>query len=77
MVWGDIDRDQSEEANRLAASILGRDSALPVRVDAPRLIERLRAHYRDAQRRRVPSRLPEQIFERSRGDVASVSRGGG
>lgn len=49
MVWGDIDREQSEEANRLAAPILGRDLALPVRVDAPRLIERLRAHYRDEE----------------------------
>jgi hypothetical protein len=45
MVWGDIDRGQAEEARRMAAPILGRELPLPVRVDAPRLIERLRARY--------------------------------
>ncbi|WP_437621747.1 hypothetical protein [Sorangium sp. So ce1151] len=43
MVWGDIDRGQAEEARRLAAPLLGRELPLPVRVDASRLIERLRA----------------------------------
>ncbi|WP_437674774.1 hypothetical protein [Sorangium sp. So ce131] len=45
MVWGDIDRGQAEEARRLSAPILGRELSLPVRVDASRLIERLRARY--------------------------------
>ncbi|XXT16984.1 hypothetical protein WME94_42810 [Sorangium sp. So ce429] len=45
MVWGGIDRGQAEEARRHAAPILGRELSLPVRVDAPRLIERLRARY--------------------------------
>jgi hypothetical protein len=45
MVWGDIDRGQAEEARRLAAPILGREVPLPVRVDAPRLLERLGAVY--------------------------------
>jgi hypothetical protein len=45
MAGGDIDRGQAEEARRLAAPILGRELPLPVRVDAPRLIERLRARY--------------------------------
>lgn len=45
MVWGDIDRGQAEETRRMAAPLLGRELTLPVRVDAPRLIERLRAHY--------------------------------
>ncbi|WP_437982568.1 hypothetical protein [Sorangium sp. So ce117] len=45
MVWGDIDRGQAEEARRLAAPLLGRELPLPVRVDASRLIERLRARY--------------------------------
>ncbi|WP_437811696.1 hypothetical protein [Sorangium sp. So ce1078] len=45
MVWGDIDRGQAEQARRLAAPILGRELSLPVRVDASRLVERLRAGY--------------------------------
>lgn len=45
MVWGDIDRGQAEEARRMAAPILGRELPLPVRVDAARLLERLRARY--------------------------------
>ena len=45
MVWGDIDRADAERARRIAAPILGRELALPVRVDALRLIERLRAVY--------------------------------
>ncbi|WP_437946492.1 hypothetical protein WME98_37355 [Sorangium sp. So ce296] len=45
MVWGNIDREDAEEARRLSAPILGRELPLPVRVDGPRLIERLRARY--------------------------------
>ncbi|WP_437796329.1 hypothetical protein [Sorangium sp. So ce693] len=45
MVWGEIDRGQVEQARRLSAPLLGRELPLPVRVDAPRLIERLRARY--------------------------------
>ena len=49
MVRGDIDRGQAEAARRMAEPILGRPLPLPVRVDAPRLIERLRAGFhRDA-----------------------------
>jgi hypothetical protein len=51
MVWGDIDRGQAEEARRLAAPILGREVPLPVRVDAPRLLERLGALARAPVRR--------------------------
>jgi hypothetical protein len=46
MVWGNIDRGQAEEARRMAAPILGREMPLPIRVDAPRLIERLRADFK-------------------------------
>jgi len=42
MVSGDIDRGQAKEAARLAGPILKRVLPLPVRVDAPRLIVRLR-----------------------------------
>ncbi len=45
MAWGDIDRGQAEEARRMAAPLLGRELPLPVRVDAPRLLERLRERY--------------------------------
>ncbi|MBK9258898.1 MAG: hypothetical protein IPM54_03595 [Polyangiaceae bacterium] len=47
MVWGDIDKGQAERAGRMAKRFLGRELRLPVRVDAPRLIERLRSHYDD------------------------------
>ncbi len=45
MVGGDIDRGQAKEAAHLAEPILKRRLVLPVRVDAPRLIERLKASY--------------------------------
>lgn len=45
MVYGNIDRGQAEEARRMAAPLLGRELPLPVRVDAERLADRLRAHY--------------------------------
>lgn len=41
-VSGDIDRDDAETARRMAAPLVGRELALPVVVDAARLIERLR-----------------------------------
>lgn len=41
-VSGDIDRDDAEIARRMAAPILGRELLLPVSVDAPRLVERMR-----------------------------------
>jgi hypothetical protein len=41
MVHGDIDREQAEAARRWAETVLGRPIALPVRVDAWRLVERL------------------------------------
>lgn len=41
-VSGDIDRDDAEVARRMAAPILRRELPLPVCVDAPRLIERMR-----------------------------------
>jgi hypothetical protein len=43
MVHGDIDRDLAEAARRWASGVLGRPVALPVRVDAWRLVERLGA----------------------------------
>lgn len=45
MVHGTIDRGQAEEARRMAAPLLGRELPLPVRVDAERLADRLRARY--------------------------------
>lgn len=45
MVWGDIDTAQAEMVQRMAEPILGRKLPLPVRVDAPRLMERLQGHY--------------------------------
>jgi hypothetical protein len=41
MVHGNFDREQAEAARRWAEGVLGRPIALPVRVDAWRLVERL------------------------------------
>jgi hypothetical protein len=45
VVSGDIDRAQAEEARRMAEPILGRQLALPVRVDVARLMARLGEHF--------------------------------
>ena len=41
MVHGEVEREQAEAARRWAEGVLGRPIALPVRVDAWRLVERL------------------------------------
>jgi hypothetical protein len=43
LAGGDIDRGQAETARALAESVVGRPIALPVMVDAPRLLTRLSA----------------------------------
>lgn len=45
VVSGDIDRAQAEAARNMAQPILGRELALPVRVDAARLLARLGEHF--------------------------------
>jgi hypothetical protein len=45
LVSGHFDREQAEGARRWAKGILGRSLALPVRVDAFRLVERLGKHF--------------------------------
>jgi hypothetical protein len=45
MVHGEVDRDQADAARRWAEGVLGRPIALPVRVDAWRLVERLGARF--------------------------------
>ncbi len=45
LVSGRFDREQAEVARRWASSVLGRAVALPVRVDAWRLVERLSPHF--------------------------------
>ncbi|MGC4065700.1 MAG: hypothetical protein QM784_13840 [Polyangiaceae bacterium] len=54
MVWGDIDAGQAEQAARMAAPILNRTLALPIRVDVPRLLERLGEAF-------APAELPEAL----------------
>ncbi len=46
LVSGSFDREDAEAARRWAKGILARSIALPVRVDAWRLVERLGAHFR-------------------------------
>jgi hypothetical protein len=57
MVHGDVDRDLAEAARRWAAGALGRPVALPVRVDAWRLVERLGAHFEGEALVRAVDRL--------------------
>jgi hypothetical protein len=57
MVGGDIDREQADAARRWVEGVLRRPIALPVRVDAWRLVERLSAHVEGEARVRAADRL--------------------
>jgi hypothetical protein len=57
LVSGRFDRAQAEVAWRWAQGVLGRGLALPVRVDAFRLVERLGAHFEGDTLARVVDRL--------------------
>jgi hypothetical protein len=57
LVHGDIDREQADAARRWAERALGKPIALPVRVDAWRLVERLGARFGDTALVRAVQRL--------------------
>jgi hypothetical protein len=65
MVHGDIDRELAETARRWASSVLGRPVALPVRVDAWRLVERLSARPSSGTPDRVPQPFEGEALVRA------------
>jgi hypothetical protein len=68
MVHGDVDRELAEAARRWASGVLGRPLALPVRVDAWRLVERLGTHFEGEALVRAVDRL--YLADAAKKDVA-------